>query len=289
VAASITTHTLDAPGATITYDVRGNLGDGTPLLLIGSPMDAVGFTSLAGQITDRPVVTYDPRGTARSTRSDGDGEITPDDHAADLYRVVEAIGGGPVDVFASSGGAVNALAWVARHGEQVRTLVAHEPPLATMLPDQKPLTAAIEDMYRTYQRAGMGQGMAKFIFLVMHDGEFPDGFEFPPLDPAQFGLPTEDDGSRGDALLQQNLRGCTGYQPDLDALRASSTRIVPARGETSGQTMAARGGDAVAEALGTRPAVFPGDHGGFMGGEYGQPAGEPEAFAERLREVLDNT
>jgi pimeloyl-ACP methyl ester carboxylesterase len=284
---TIATHTLAAPGATVTYDVRGTLGTGTPLLLIGSPMDAQGFVTLAGHFTDRPVVTYDPRGTGRSTRTDGNGEITPDDHAGDLQRVVEAIGGGPVDVFASSGGAVNALAWVAVRGEQVRTLVAHEPPVPTLLPDREAILAAVEDMYQTYQRDGQGPGMAKFILLVSHDGEFPDGYEFPPADPAQFGLPTEDDGRRDDPLLGQNLRRCNYYEQDLDAVRASGARIVMARGEKSGQTMAARGADAVAAALGAEPVTFPGDHGAFVGGEYGMH-GEPDAFAKKLREVLDD-
>ena len=282
---TISTHTLDAPGATITYDVRGSLGTGTPLLVIGSPMGADGFTTLAGLFPDRPVVTYDPRGVGRSARTDGHGEITPDDHAGDLARLVEAIGG-PVDVFASSGGAVNALAWVAKRGDQVRTLVAHEPPLATILPDRDALAAAIEAMRQTYQREGMGAGMATFITLVMYDGEMPDGYRTPTVDPAQFGLPTEDDGSRDDPLLAQNVRTITGYQPDVDALRAAQTRIVLARGAASGQTMAARGADAMAALLETEPTVFPGSHGGFMGDEYGQP-GEPDAFAARLREVLD--
>jgi pimeloyl-ACP methyl ester carboxylesterase len=284
--ATITTRTLDAPGATITYDVRGELGTGVPLLLIGSPMDAVGVTSLAAHFTDRPVITYDPRGTARSTRTDGHGEITPDDHAGDLRRVVDAVGGGPVDVLASSGGAVNALAWVARHGEQVRTLVAHEPPLLRLVADSAAQLAAVQDMYETYQRDGLGPAMAKFIMLVSHEGLMPDDFRFPPVDPAQFGLPTEDDGDRGDALLGQNLRACTGYRIDVEALKAASTRIVLARGATSGQTVAARGADAAAAALGSEPVVFPGDHSGFLGGEYGQQ-GEPDAFAARLREVLD--
>jgi len=282
---TISTHTLDAPGATITYDVRGSLGTGTPLLVIGSPMGADGFTTLAGLFPDRPVVTYDPRGVGRSARTDGHGEITPDDHAGDLARLVEAIGG-PVDVFASSGGAVNALAWVAKRGDQVRTLVAHEPPLATILPDRDALAAAIEAMRQTYQREGMGAGMATFITLVMYDGEMPDGYRTPTVDPAQFGLPTEDDGSRDDPLLAQNVRTITGYQPDVDALRAAQTRIVLARGAASGQTMAARGADAMAALLETEPTVFPGSHGGFMGDEYGQP-GEPDAFAARLRAVLD--
>jgi pimeloyl-ACP methyl ester carboxylesterase len=281
---TITTHAIDAPGATITYDIRGTLGEDVPLMLIGSPMDAAGFVSLAGHFPDRPVVTYDPRGTARSPRT-ARGESTPDDHADDLRRVVEAIGGGPVDVFASSGGAVNALAWVARHGEQVRTLIAHEPPLALLLRDREAAAAAIADMAETYQRDGVGPAMAKFIFLVGHDGELPAGFRFPPLDPAQFGLPAGDDGSRDDVLLGQNLRTCTGYRPDLDALRASPTHIVLARGAASGQTLAARGADAVAAALGAELVEFPGHRGGFLGGEYGQQ-GEPEAFAQRLREVV---
>ena len=282
---TITTHAVDGPGATLTYDVRGTLGDGVPLLLIGSPMGAEGFATLAGHFPDRTVVTYDPRGTGRSTRS-STGENTPEDHAGDLQRVVEAIGGGPVDVFASSGGAVNALAWVASHGDQVRMLVAHEPPLATVLPDSEGLSSAIEDMCETYQREGTGPAMAKFMVLVGHDGELPDGYRHPPLDPARFGLPTEDDGTRDDALLGQNIRTCTGYRPDIDALRATSTHVVMGRGAASGQTMAARGADAVAEMIGAELVAFPSNHGGFLGNEYGMP-GEPEAFAAKLRAVLD--
>jgi hypothetical protein len=144
----------------------------------------------------------------------------------------------------------------------------------------------IEDMHQIYQREGIGPTMAKFMVLVSHDGELPDGYRFPPVDPAQFGLPTVDDGIRDDVLLGQNLRSCTGYRPDPDALRAAGTRIVLARGASSARIMAARAADAVAAAIGTEPVVFPGDHGGFLGGEYGM-RGEPDGFAARLREVLD--
>jgi hypothetical protein len=101
-----------------------------------------------------------------------------------------------------------------------------------------------------------------------------------------FGLPTEDDGSRTDPLLFQNITTCTHYQPDFDALRAASTRIVVGVGAESEGEMAHRGGEAVAQRLGITPATFPSGHGGFLGGEYGQ-AGEPDAFAAKLREVLD--
>src|SRR3954451_10707981 len=120
------TRTLETPGATITYDVRRN--DSTtepPLLLIGSPMGASGFGTLAGYFPDRTVLTYDPRGIERSRRTDAAKQSTPDQHADDLHEIVAALGRGPVALFASSGGAVNALALVARHPEDVRTLVAH--------------------------------------------------------------------------------------------------------------------------------------------------------------------
>ena len=63
------TFTIDVPGATVAYDVHGELSAGSvPLVLIGSPMDAGGFAALAAQFQDRTVVTYDPRNTGRSTR-----------------------------------------------------------------------------------------------------------------------------------------------------------------------------------------------------------------------------
>jgi pimeloyl-ACP methyl ester carboxylesterase len=151
------TDTLDVPGAVLHYDVRTDDASTTPaLLLIGSPMGAGGFGTLADHFTDRTVVTYDPRGAERSVRTDDATESTPDEHAADLHRLVAALDAGPVDVFASSGGAVNALALVARHPEQVRTLVAHEPPAAQELPDREHALAACQDIHDTYQRSGFG-------------------------------------------------------------------------------------------------------------------------------------
>jgi pimeloyl-ACP methyl ester carboxylesterase len=116
----VTTKTLNAPGAILTYDVRPNpASTEPPLMLIGSPMGAGGFATLAGHFADRTVVTYDPRGVERSVKSDPTSESTPDEHADDVHRIIADLGIGPVDLFASSGGAVNALALVARHPEDV--------------------------------------------------------------------------------------------------------------------------------------------------------------------------
>jgi hypothetical protein len=75
------------------------------------------------------------------------------------------------------------------------------------------------------------------------------------------------------------------YEPDFDALRSASTQLVMAAGEESEGQLPSRGAFGVAERLGTKPVLFPSDHGGFLGGEYGQ-TGDPDAFAVRLREAL---
>jgi pimeloyl-ACP methyl ester carboxylesterase len=271
------THTLDAPGAVLHYDVRSNDASTEPvLLLIGSPMGAEG------------VVTYDPRGAGRSKRTDGATETAVEEQADDLHRLIDAVGGGPADIFASSGGAVNALAFAARHPEQIRTLVAHEPPSAQDLPDREQVLAVCEGIKQTYLREGFGPGMAKFIALVSHDGPLPDGYaDQPGPDPAMFGLPTEDDGARDDALLRLNMPSCPAYRHDFDALRAAPCRIVIGVGADSSRMIAGRGAISVAERLGTQPVTFPGDHGGFLGGEYGG-MGKPDEFATTLRKVLDD-
>src|ERR671922_320166 len=133
-----TMHMLETAGAEIAYDVRGPLptADGRPpLFMIGQPMDAGGFATLASHFPDRTVITYDRRGLGRSVRKDGRVDHAPTVQADDVHAIIEELGAGPVEMFASSGGARSALALVAAHPEDVTTLVAHEPPLMTLLPD----------------------------------------------------------------------------------------------------------------------------------------------------------
>ena len=248
-------------------------------------MGAAGFASLASHFPDRTIISYDPRGADRSTKDDPMSASNPDQHAEDLHRIIQEVGG-PVDLFASSGGAVNALALVAKHPEDVRILVAHEPPLASMLPDSENAKATVRAIQCSYQTGGFGAGMAHFIAITSHRGPFPDDFASQPApDPAMFGMPTEDDGNRTDVLLAQNIIGTTHYEPDFDALRRASTRIICAAGAESEGEMANRGGRAVAERLGQQPVIFPSHHGGFLGGVNGW-SGDPDAFADKLREVL---
>jgi len=285
-----TNHTLDVPGATVAYDVDGPLPpeDGRPpLMMIGQPMDASGFRTLASHFPDRTVVTYDPRGLGRSTRSDGRTDNDPEVQAEDVHAIIDALGAAPVEMFASSGGAVTALALVAAHPDDVATLVAHEPPMIDVLPDADRARAAQRAFQDVYRQKGSGAGMAAFIAMSSWQGEFTDEYlAQPPPDPAQFGMPSDDDGSRDDPLLSDVSNPITDYRPDVEALTAAPTRVVVAVGTESLDTFTGRTAMATAAALGQVATVFPSHHGGFMGGEFGY-AGEPEAFAAKLREVLD--
>lgn len=282
-----TTRTLAVPGGTLTYDVRENASSTEPpLFLIGTPMGAGGFGTLASHFADRTVITLDPRGTERSALDDPTTPIDPDVHADDIHRVIEALGVGPVDAFASSGGAVNALALVARYPQDVRTVLAHEPPLASQVPDREHAEAACRAIQATYMARGANSGMAHFMATVMHQGEFTAEVAARPApDPQMFGMPADDDGDRSDAMLSNYFIPLTSYEPDYETLRSTPVRLIVAAGADSHGELAQRGALAVAERLGVEPVLFPGDHGGFLGGEYGQ-MGKPVEFAAKLREVL---
>jgi pimeloyl-ACP methyl ester carboxylesterase len=286
-----TTHTLNTTEADIVYDVHGPLPTADrrpPLFMIGQPMTASGFDTLASHFPDRTVVTYDPRGLGRSTRKDGRVENSPTLQATDVHAVIEALGAGPVEMFASSGGAVTALALVAAYPDDVTTLVAHEPPLIPVLPDAEAAERARAAVRDAYEANGQGAGMAAFMAMTLWRGEFGEEyFAQPAPDPATFGMPTEDDGTRDDPLLSDRSWAITSYRPDVDALAAARTRIVVAVGEESGNTFTGRTSLAAADLLGQRATVFPSHHGGFVGGES-KYAGQPEAFARTLRGILDD-
>lgn len=286
----MTTHTLSTDEVDLAYDVHGSLpptGDHRLLLLIGHPMDASGFKALVAQFPDRTVVTYDPRGLGRSARKDGRTDHDPRTQADDIHRLIRELGAGPVDLFGSSGGAIAALALVTAHPDDVRIVVAHEPPLISVLPDVEKAEKARAVVRDVYQEKGSNAGMAAFIAMTSWEGEFTDAyFEQPAPEPAAFGMPADDDGTRDDPLLSHLSWAVSSYRIDPAALTSGPPRVLIAVGVESAGVSTGRTSEGVALALGQKPTVFPSHHTGFMDGEFGY-AGQPEAFAARLREVLD--
>ena len=264
---------LAVPSATLYHEIRGS---GPILLLIpGGPMDAGGFEALAEQLADRyTVVTYDCRGNSRSSDEAPIEDLTVEVLADDAHRLLEALPPEPAFVLGSSGGATYGLDLVTRHPGAVRTLVAHEPPVSSLLPDADHWRAFNVGIGETFRSDGAFAALQKF-------GEgFGFGDEPPPAE-------TTPEAQEAAARMMGNFDLFAGrlipvvgnYEPDVEALRASGTRIVVGVGEESMQEqVSARSARALAEQLGVEPVLFPGDHGGF--GRH------PEEFAETLHRVL---
>jgi pimeloyl-ACP methyl ester carboxylesterase len=283
-----TTQRLDAPGGQLYYEVRGS---GPLLLVIGQPMTSGPFGPLADLLaTDHTVVTYDPHGLGLSTVDDPSLHVTPEVEADDLARLIDAVSAGPADVFATSGGAVAALAFAVRHPEKIATLIAHEPPVVELLPDARHIQVAVDDVADAYRNVGSGAAWGKFVSMVIHAGPVteagippatwpPAGQPAPDADAAQEpAAPTEKQRADDELFFLRMLKPFLAYVPDVKALRSGPTRVVIAVGETSNGEIAQRSTLALAERLGMPAIALPGDHAGFMA--------DPEGFAAAVRQIL---
>jgi pimeloyl-ACP methyl ester carboxylesterase len=219
------------------------------------------------------VVTYDPRGVGNSTLEDPDQDVTPGQQADDMHQLLAALGGGPADVFGSSGGAVVGLALVTAYPGRVRTLVAHEPPAIELLPDRAQLRAEVRDIYDTYRADGTEAAMGKFMAHAGLGNPAAQGENAPRWEPSpeQIARMRATTGQ----FLAHLIRPTTSYRPDIAALQAAPARIVVAAGATSKGQLANRTAAALAAQLGTPVVEFLGDHGGFA------------ALAEQFGRVLD--
>jgi pimeloyl-ACP methyl ester carboxylesterase len=274
---TIETNTVKVPGASLYYETRGT---GPVLLCIpGGPTDAGMFADLAGRLADRyTVVTYDPRGHSRSTLDGEPHDIPVATHADDAAVLLGALGGGPAYVYGSSGGATIGLDLVTRYPGLVHTLVAHEPPLMELLPDADRWRAAFTDIHETYRTQGVYPAMGKFAVVVEEGGpKYSEEMQRAEPTPESAEMGARMGGNFG-LFLAHEIRQIGGYEPDVEALRASTTRIVSAAGETSEQQAACRAAVALAERLGTPAAYLPGSHGGW--------GSDPQEFAERLHAAL---
>jgi pimeloyl-ACP methyl ester carboxylesterase len=268
----VKTDHLSVPGATLYYEVQGS---GPVLLLIcGGVYDADGYASLAQHFVDRfTVVTYDRRGNSRSRMDGPDERQRIEVHGDDAHRLLTAVGGGPAYVFGNSSGAIVGLELAARHPEQVRVLVAHEPPLFDLLPDR----ATYQDMFARIEEA-LATGGAWPAMQILGDTLQMGGG-----DAEQLG-PDEQPSAEAQARMQKNMEyfityevpGFAPYAPDFAALRA--VRVVSVVGARSEGEPPYRAGVALAERLGSEPVIVPGDHGGF--------GTEHAAFAAALTPLL---
>lgn len=262
------TRTLQVPDGRLHYEVRGS---GPALLMIpGSNGDAGLYDAVADLLADTyTVITYDRRGFSRSAYEPVTGDWS-DVHTGDAHRLIETVAAGPAYVFGSSAGAVIGLALMSRHPGLVTTLVAHEPPLAEVLPDAAGWRAFFAKVHATYLREGIGPAMRLFM-----TGIGLDEVERPPgIDPELTGRLS---GNLG-FFLSHEVRQAPGFRPDLDALDAERARIVMAGGHESRRHFPYRPAATLAARWDTHVVDFPGDHTGYWS--------RPAEFAATLLDAL---
>jgi pimeloyl-ACP methyl ester carboxylesterase len=277
---TVMTHTLKVSGATLYYEIRGT---GPVLLMIpGGPAEAGVFASIAPTLADRyRVVTYDPRGNSRSGLDGSPEDWTVDVHADDASRLLAAVGHGPAYVFGNSSGAFVALALAVRHPEQVRAVVAHEPPVMELLPDRERHREANREIYELYRREGTGAAMAKFLAAagLTRDTQAAPGPPKEP-DPETKQMMTRM-GKNFELFIAHALRQIGAHVPDVASLRSGSPRIIVGAGEGSRTLPIFEASKALADRLGTSLLQLPGDHSGF--------GSHPQAFGEVLDKALRGT
>lgn len=264
---------LRVPGASLHYRKRGS----GPLLLIlqGGDGDAGGSNGIADHLADYyTVVTYDRRGLSHSKIDNSTENLRLETHTDDVHYLLAALTAEPVFVFGASLGALMGLDLAARFPEQVRTLVAHEPPATQLLPDAE-RTRAIQDqeeVEETFRREGIAAAMQRFVAIA--------GLNFEDREPdIELPRPGPERAANLKFFLTHDAPAVRLYRLDPAALLAVRNKIVVAAGRTSGARLAHKCAKALAKLLGTEIVEFPGGHAGFVT--------HPRAFATKLREVFE--
>ncbi|MBO0791648.1 MAG: alpha/beta fold hydrolase [Ktedonobacteraceae bacterium] len=264
---TIKTSTLRVPGASLYYETRGS----GPVLLMIPPGagDARSFNGIVNHLAAQyTVVTYDRRGCSHSKIDDPAEDVRVETHSDDARCLLATLTNEPAYVFGSSAGALIGLDLAIRYPEQVRALVAHEPPVQHLLPEAK----QPKNIQEIYRRDGAVAALQKLMVQVgvSYDDREP-GVELPQ--------PNEQSAANSQAFFAYTLQAVQRYTLDIAALSATPTRIVLAGGSTGQEYIGYRCAAAVANLLGTSVVEFPSHHAGFVS--------HPRAFSERLREVLN--
>jgi pimeloyl-ACP methyl ester carboxylesterase len=268
-------------GDELCYEVRG---DGAPLLLIpGGGGDGGAYYLIAEILSDEfKVITYDRRANARSTMH-FPHHFDISQQSRDAVAVIGAAGESAAHIFGNSSGAVIALDMAASQPQAVRTVVAHEPPLALVHPDAKQWEMFFKNVYRTGQRFGPTLAMLRFAFGIGVDSSFRGAFKAAKA-MRKYRQESGQQYLSRKVLMEyfvfQELLPVTSYQPDIETIKKNAVRVVMAAGERSLQKKRfyAETAEVLAQKIGCEMVKFPGSHASFVD--------MPHEWATTLRNIL---
>jgi len=264
--------TLKVPGAQLSYEVSG---DGPLLILIpGARGEGEVFRPLAHALAAQyQVVIYDRRGFSRSSLDgpqDYDHRLETD--ADDVRRLIERLTDQPVTVFGSSSGAIVALEVLIHSPERVQTVVAHEPPAVSLLPDAAKWLAFFDGVYDTYRKKGIPEAMHQFA-----GGAF-GSVDHQLMHRAMREHTNEYTQPNAEYWIEHELRQYPRVELDLAALAAHARQLVLAGGRDAQDQLPYQPNKVLARQLGLDIVDFPGGHLGFVS--------SPAEFAKELIDTL---
>jgi pimeloyl-ACP methyl ester carboxylesterase len=261
---------MNVPDARIAYQIDG---DGPMLFLVGAPVGIAGFEPLATRLARHfTIVRHDPRGIGLSTIRHEDIP-SPSLLADDLAQLIEKLAGDNATVLGTSGGAVTGLDLVTRRPNLIRVLVAHEPPLFTLLDDAGDVLARADAAFALAESDphAAAQGFADVSEALHSTRELlprPTPIRLPPTPPAEQ--------QRNRYFLGRMAPATVHYRPDL--ARIDPARVIVAAGAESVGQPAWRAAHALATGIGACVEEAPGNHLGLVLAA--------DAFAAWLRELL---
>jgi pimeloyl-ACP methyl ester carboxylesterase len=266
--------TLTVPGANLYYEVCGK----GPLLVMIPGAAGTGdvFHPLIASLAEQyQVVTYDRRGFSLS-ELDGpqDYDHRLDTDTDDVARLIEQLMDKPAIVFGNSSGATVALEVLIRYPERVKTVIAHEPPLVTLLPDAATWIAFFDEVYDTYRQLGVTRAMHQFATKTL-------GSEDSKVLAHNMKLHTNEQKlANATYWMEHELRQYPRVSLDLNALAAHARQIMLVGGHDSQNQMTYQPGKMLAQKLGLDIVSLPGGHLGFL--NY------PVEFAHELMGTLQD-
>jgi pimeloyl-ACP methyl ester carboxylesterase len=265
---------LPVPGAQVSYEMSGS---GPLLLLIpGASGTGESFRSLVSHLnTQYQVVIYDRRGFSRS-HLDGpqaySHRLATD--ADDVRRLIEHLTSQPVAIFGNSSGALVTLEVLIRFPERVQIVIAHEPPIVSLLPDAGEWLSFFDGVYETSRTQGVSAAMHQFASRVLGN------IDHQILERALREHANEYTLSNAGYWMEHEVRQYPRAEFDLTKLSAHAERIVLAGGRDSHEQMTYQPNTVLARLFGCDIIDFPGGHLGFLS--------FPVEFAKALVNVLNN-
>jgi pimeloyl-ACP methyl ester carboxylesterase len=207
-----TTITIQTNGVRLHWELYGS---GEPLVLVhGSWVNATEWQAVAAELAESfRVLVYDRRGHSRSERPATPGSV--DEDGDDLAALLEALDLPPAHVVTNSYGGNIALRLATRRPELFRSLSCHEPPLFSLLEDDRESREMLQHVATSFE------AVAQRIAAGDHERAARQFVDEVALGPGAWdGLPAE-----GKAIFVQNAPTFLDELNDPELLQIDKTAL----------------------------------------------------------------